>query len=56
MLAINMTLVAYVISIKRTSAIIVVLAGFWFFKEKNTGYRLLGASIMVAGVLCISLF
>lgn len=56
MLAINLSLVAYVISIKRTSAILVVLAGYWIFKEKSTGYRLLGASIMVLGVMCISLF
>jgi len=56
MLAINITLVAYVISIKRTSAVLVVLAGYWFFKEKGTASRLVGSLIMLAGVLLISIF
>ena len=56
MLAINLTLVAYVISIKRTSAVLVVIAGSLFFKEKGTTYRLVGSLIMIAGVVLISLF
>jgi uncharacterized membrane protein len=56
MQAINLALVAYVISVKRTSAIIVVLASYWIFKESGLKYRLIGASIMVLGVFLISLF
>ena len=52
--AINMTLVAYVISIKRLSAVFSVLFGYWLFKEKNIKERLLGVIIMVIGVLFIS--
>jgi len=54
--AISLTLVAYVISIKRTSAIFSSLYGFFFFKEKHMKERLLGAVIMVIGVLFIALF
>lgn len=56
MTAITMTLVPYVISIKRTSAIISALYGFFIFKEKGIKERLLGASIMVLGVVLITLF
>ncbi|MDP2585733.1 MAG: GRP family sugar transporter [Candidatus Levybacteria bacterium] len=55
MTAINLTLVAYVVSIKRMSAIISVLFGHFFFKEKNIRERLIGAAIMIAGVLFITL-
>jgi len=55
MTAINLTLVAYVISIKRTSAIMSVLFGYLIFKEKGIKERLLGATIMVIGVLFITL-
>ncbi|MDA3779839.1 MAG: GRP family sugar transporter [Bacteroidales bacterium] len=56
MIAISMTLVAYLISIKRTSAIISVIFGSLFFKEKNIKSRLLGSLIMIIGVLLITLF
>ena len=56
MIAISMTLVAYLISIKRTSAIISVLFGAIIFKEKGLKERILGAIIMIIGVLCIMLF
>jgi uncharacterized membrane protein len=55
MLAVNLTLVAHVIAIKRTSTVISVLWGFLVFKEAGFKERLLGAGIMVAGVLLISL-
>lgn len=54
MIAINMTLVGYVIAVKRTSVIISSLYGFYIFKEKGMKERLLGAMIMMAGVLCIA--
>jgi drug/metabolite transporter (DMT)-like permease len=55
MIAIKLTLVAYVISIKRTSSIISVAFGYFFFKEKNIKERLLGAAIMVIGAVLIAL-
>lgn len=55
MIAISLTLVAYVISIKRTSAIMSVLFGHLIFKEEGVKERLLGAIIMVIGVLFIVL-
>ncbi len=55
MISISLTLVTYVISIKRTSAIMSVLLGKIIFKEKNIGERLLGSVIMIMGVLLITL-
>lgn len=55
MIAINLTLVAYVVSIKRTSSIISVLSGYFIFKEKSIKERLFGATIMIIGVLFITL-
>ena len=56
MTAISLTLVAYVISIKRTSAIMGVLFGYLIFKEKGIRERLPGVIVMVLGVLFITLF
>lgn len=56
MLAIQIALVAYVISIKRTSALMVVVFGVLIFKEKGFSQRIIGAIIMLAGVMMISLF
>ncbi len=56
MTAISLAQVAYVISIKRTSAIITVWSGHFFFNEKNLRQRLLGASIMILGVVVIVMF
>jgi uncharacterized membrane protein len=53
--AITLTLVAYVIAIKRTSAVISVVFAHFFLGEENVRERLLGASIMVIGVLVISM-
>ena len=55
MTAISLTLVAYVISIKRTSALMSVLFGHLIFKEKDIRERLAGAVIMIIGVLFITL-
>jgi uncharacterized membrane protein len=54
MVAISLTLVVYVIAIKRTSAIMSVLFGHFVFKEKGVRERLTGAVTMLAGVLCIA--
>ncbi|MDI6806298.1 MAG: EamA family transporter [Candidatus Aenigmarchaeota archaeon] len=56
MTAIKLTLVAYVIAIKRASAIFSSLYGFFIFKEAGMKERLLGAVIMVLGVFFITLF
>lgn len=56
MTAITLTIVPYVISIKRTAAIFSVIFGYLFFKEKNFKQCLVGATIMVIGVLLITLF
>lgn len=56
MVAINLTLVAYVISIKRTSALITVVLGYLIFKEKGFKERVTGVIIMLCGVFLITLF
>jgi uncharacterized membrane protein len=55
MSALNLTLVAYVISIKRTSAVLAVLWGMLFFGESDIRQRFIGASIMLAGLVLITL-
>jgi uncharacterized membrane protein len=54
MTAITMTLVAYVIAVKRTSVIMSVLSGALIFKEQGLRERLLGVVIMIAGVVFIT--
>ncbi len=53
MIAISLTKVAYMISVKRTSLIIGVIYGYFFFKEKNIQERLLGAVLMFIGFIMI---
>lgn len=55
MIAISFLLVAYVISIKRGSAVLSVFWGYLFLGEKGLGERLAGVIIMAAGVIVISL-
>ncbi|MGC9517668.1 MAG: EamA family transporter [Methanomicrobiales archaeon] len=55
MYAISLTLVAYVIAIKRTSAVLSVFWGRLIFNEKGVKERLIGASVMVLGVFIIVL-
>lgn len=55
MTALKLTLVAYVISIKRAGVIFGVLFGHFIFKERGVKERLLGAIIMVLGVVLIAL-
>ncbi len=54
MLAISMTIVPYVISIKRTNSILSVIFGRIFFKEGFLKERLLAATLMFIGVLLIT--
>lgn len=55
MKALTLTYVAYVISIKRTSAIMSVFFGHLIFNEKGIEERLIGALTMILGVLFITL-
>jgi len=55
MIAINLTLVSYVISVKRSTILFAVMFGYLFFKEKDIRSRLLGALLMLAGILVITL-
>ena len=55
MLALTLAPVAQVIAVKRMSALLSVLFGHFFFGEKGLRERLLGAAIMVAGVVVMSL-
>jgi drug/metabolite transporter (DMT)-like permease len=54
-IAISLTDVAYMISIKRTSLIFSVLYGKFLFKEEKIKERLLGSVVMMAGVASIIL-
>jgi uncharacterized membrane protein len=54
MLAISMTIVPYVISIKRTNSILSVIFGKIFFKEGYLKERLSAAILMFIGVLLIT--
>ncbi len=55
MTALMMTLVAYVIAVKRTSILMSVVSGYLIFHEKGIRERLPGTLIMIAGILCITL-
>jgi len=54
MIAISLTIVPYVISIKRTNSILSVVFGRIFFKEGNLKERLTAAVMMFIGVLLIT--
>jgi drug/metabolite transporter (DMT)-like permease len=53
MMAISLTHVAYMISVKRTSVLIGVLYGYFLFREKHIKERLAGAIIMFVGFVMI---
>lgn len=50
-LSMSMAPVSYMISVKRLSLVFGVLLGWIVFGEQNIRYRLVGASVMVCGVL-----
>ena len=52
--ALKLTIVPYVIAIKRTSVILTSLWGVWFLKERGGWERLLAVGLMIAGVFIIS--
>jgi drug/metabolite transporter (DMT)-like permease len=51
--AIDLTQVAYMISVKRSSLLFSVLLGRLFFGERQTGRRFFGTAVMCAGMLMI---
>jgi drug/metabolite transporter (DMT)-like permease len=51
--AISLIQAAYMLSIKRSSLLFGVIFGAVFFRERNLRERLLGASVMMSGVLTI---
>ncbi len=53
MIAISLTKVAYMISVKRTSLIIGIIYGYLLFKEKNIRERISGALLMFIGFVMI---
>jgi len=53
--AVNFSIIPYILTLKRTSVIFSVLIGFLFFKEKNVKEAIIGAVIMFIGVLLITL-
>lgn len=55
MLALTLAPVAQVIAVKRMSALLSVLFGHFFFGEKGLKSRLVGAAVMVSGVVIMSL-
>ncbi|MDD5090039.1 MAG: EamA family transporter, partial [Candidatus Wallbacteria bacterium] len=55
MTAISMTLAAYVIAVKRMSILLVVVAGCFIFREKNFRNKILGALLLIAGAVMITL-
>jgi len=56
MVAVSLTQVAYMISVKRLSLLMGVFYGYRMFGEKQAGSRAAGALLMLAGLGLISLF
>ena len=54
--AISLIEVSYMVSVKRLSILFGVLYGVMFFKETNIKERFLGATVMVSGIIMISVF
>ena len=54
--AISLTQAAYMISIKRISALIGIFYGKIFFNEKHTAIRLAGACLMMGGAVLITIW
>ncbi len=54
--AISLIEVSYMVSVKRLSILFGVLYGIMFFKETNIKERLLGATVMVSGIIVLAAF
>ena len=51
-----MIFTGYMISVKRLSALIGIIYGRLFFKEKHIAMRLVGAGLMLAGAVLITVW
>lgn len=56
MTALTMSIVPYVITVKRTSALMSSLYGFFILKEKGIRERLVGVALMILGLVVIAVF
>lgn len=54
--AVLMSIVPYVISLKRSSVVFAIFFGYFFFNEKNIKNALIGTIIMLVGGVLITLF
>jgi len=54
--AVNLVEVAYMVSVKRLSILFGAIYGVVFFRETNIKERLLGATVMVSGIVMIAVF
>jgi len=54
-LALNLTQVSYMIAVKRTSLLFSIGYGWWMFREENIRERLVGGSVMLAGLVLMVL-
>ena len=54
--ALELTLVAQVVAVKRLSILITIVLASFLFQESNFKERFLGAAIMLLGVILISLW
>jgi len=54
--AISLIEVSYMVSVKRLSILFGAIYGVIFFKETNIKERLLGATVMVSGIIMIAVF
>jgi drug/metabolite transporter (DMT)-like permease len=55
-IAVSMTLVVYVISIKRLSILVSVIGGIFFFKEEKNIQKIIAAIMMLLGVYIITIY
>ena len=55
MKAISLTFVARVVGVKRLSILFSILIGYWFFNEQSIHQRFVAATIMLLGVLVMTL-
>jgi drug/metabolite transporter (DMT)-like permease len=53
--AVRLTLASYVIAVKRSGMLLSVVLGRFVFGERSLAVRLLGAALMIAGVVTLSL-
>ncbi len=53
-IALSLTLASYAMAVKRSAGAFSVLLGRWFFNERLVGIKLLGALVMLAGVLALT--